>query len=365
MQYKYYTLAAAVLLVQSTQSFFINHPHAHHHHAHHQIKQNKNTHFVTNAEKSNVQKESISESSTKIDLNAYLTTKIPFIEAALLESVKSHTPYTDKICNSMEYSLMAGGKRIRPILCLAACEMFYKDNGNSDDIAMPTAVALEMIHTMSLIHDDLPSMDNDDLRRGKPTNHILYGEDVAILAGDAMLSTSFEHCAKYTPREISPERTLQVVTRLAQCVGPIGLAGGQVMDLACEAKQDATLDELRWIHTHKTAALLVAAVTCGAILGGASQEEVLLLEEYATKIGLAFQVADDILDCTASTEELGKTAGKDEDVGKTTYVKLMGLEGAKEEAKRLGYEAKACLDGFGDRAGVLLAIADYIVDRKN
>ena len=153
MQYKYYTLAAAVLLVQSTQSFFINHPHHHAHHGH-QIKQNKNTHFVTNAEKSNVQKESI---STKIDLNAYLTTKIPFIEAALLESVKSHTPYTDKICNSMEYSLMAGGKRIRPILCLAACEMFYEGNGNSDDIAMPTAVALEMIHTMSLIHDDLPS----------------------------------------------------------------------------------------------------------------------------------------------------------------------------------------------------------------
>jgi len=275
-------------------------------------------------------------------------------------SVKSTTPETDKICESMAYSLMAGGKRVRPVMCIAACEMF----GGTEEMAMPCAVSLEMIHTMSLIHDDLPAMDNDDLRRGKPTNHVLYGDDVAILAGDAMLSTSFEHVAKYT-KGVSAERVVEVIIRLGKSVGAVGLAGGQVMDLECEAKEGVTLEELRWIHTHKTAALLVAATTCGAILGGASPEEVQACEDFSTKIGLAFQVADDILDVTASTEELGKTAGKDEDVDKTTYVKLMGLDGAKAEARRLADEAKAALDPFGERAAPLLAIADFIVNRKN
>lgn len=297
---------------------------------------------------------------TEFDLNAYLLSKKDPIESALEASVKSNTPETAKICESMAYSLMAGGKRVRPVMCIAACEMF----GGTEETAMPCAVALEMIHTMSLIHDDLPAMDNDDLRRGKPTNHVLYGDDVAILAGDAMLSTSFEHVAKFT-KGVPAERIVEVIVRLGKSVGAEGLAGGQVMDLECEAKEGVTLDELRWIHTHKTAALLVAATTCGAILGGATPEEVQACEDFSTKIGLAFQVADDILDCTASTEELGKTAGKDEDVDKTTYVKLMGLDGAKAEAKRLAEEAKAALDPFGDRAAPLLAIADYIVNRKN
>ena len=146
---------------------------------------------------------------------------------------------------------MAGGKRIRPILCLAACEMF----GGSDKVAMPTAVALEMIHTMSLIHDDLPAMDNDDLRRGKPTNHVLYGEDIAILAGDALLSTSFEHVARET-KGVPAERVVEVLLRLGTCVGAYGLAGGQVMDLDCENKEGVTVEDLEWIHTHKTGALL-------------------------------------------------------------------------------------------------------------
>ena len=221
-----------------------------------------------------------------------------------------------------------------------------------------------MIHTMSLIHDDLPSMDNDDLRRGKPTNHVIYGEDVAILAGDALLSTTFEHVARYT-EGTSAERVVDVIIRLGKSVGAEGLAGGQVMDLECEAKSDVTLDDLRWIHTHKTAALLVAATACGAVLGGATPEEVEACETFALNIGLAFQVADDILDITASTEDLGKTAGKDEDTDKTTYPKLMGLEGSKQEAKRLADEAKKALEPFGDRAAPLLAIADYIVNRKN
>lgn len=302
----------------------------------------------------------LQSTATKFDLDQYLHTKKGPIEAAIEASVQSTIPQTKKICESMEYSLMAGGKRIRPVLCIAACEMF----GGSQETAMPCAVSLEMIHTMSLIHDDLPSMDDDDLRRGKPTNHVLYGEDVAILAGDAMLSTSFQHVAQHT-EGVPAERIVDIVIRLGKCVGPVGLAGGQVMDLECEGKDGVTIEDLSWIHTHKTAALLQAAVACGAILGGATPEEVDACENFALNIGLAFQVADDILDVTASTEDLGKTAGKDEDVDKTTYPKLMGLEGSKAEAQRLIDEAKKSLAPFGDRAEPLCAIADYIINRKN
>lgn len=302
----------------------------------------------------------IADETTKFDLNEYLLSKKDDIEAALEASTKSTMPQTDKVCESMSYSLMAGGKRIRPVLCIAACEMF----GGTQEQAMPTAVALEMIHTMSLIHDDLPSMDNDDLRRGKPTNHIIYGEDVAILAGDALLSTSFQHVAQET-KNVPADRLLDVIIRLGKSVGPVGLAGGQVMDLECEGKQGVTLEDLTWIHTHKTATLLQVAVASGAILAGASKEEVAACEKFALNIGLAFQVADDILDVTASTEDLGKTAAKDLDADKTTYPKLLGLEESKVEARRLIDEAKASLDQFGDRAAALLAIADYIIERSN
>jgi geranylgeranyl diphosphate synthase type II len=196
---------------------------------------------------------------------------------------------------------------------------------------------------------------------------VVYGEDIAILAGDAMLSTSFQWVAQNTPRDqVDPSRILDVIIRLGKSVGPKGLAGGQVMDLVCEGKgDDVTIDDLRWIHTHKTAALLEVAVASGAILGGATPEEVKLCEKFALNIGLAFQVADDILDVTQSTEELGKTAGKDDAVDKTTYPKLLGLDGARAEAKRLVTEAKEALEPFGDRAIPLLALADYIIDRKN
>lgn len=302
-----------------------------------------------------------SEVATDFDLNEYLFSKKDDIEAALKASVASTMPETEKICESMDYSLMAGGKRIRPVICIAACEMF----GGTQEVAMPTAVALEMIHTMSLIHDDLPSMDNDDLRRGKPTNHIIYGEDVAILAGDALLSTSFQHVAQETPKTVSLERILDVIIRLGKSVGPVGLAGGQVMDLECEGKEGVTLEDLTWIHTHKTATLLQVAVASGAILGGATPEEVEACEKFALNIGLAFQVADDILDVTASTEDLGKTAAKDLDADKTTYPKLLGLEESKVEARRLIDEAKASLEPFGEKAAPLLAIADYIIERSN
>lgn len=319
---------------------------------------------VSNSKKSFVSTSTLNaeatETKTSFDLDAYLLEKKIPIEEALKKSIQSTGPQTEKICESMLYSLMAGGKRIRPVLAIAACEMF----GGKMETAMPTAVALEMIHTMSLIHDDLPAMDNDDLRRGKPTNHVLYGDDVAILAGDAMLSTSFEHVARET-KGVEAENVLEVIARLGRSVGPCGLAGGQVMDLDCEGKSNVTLDDLRWIHTHKTATLLQVALASGAILAGATAEEVTACEKFGLNIGLAFQVADDILDVTASTEDLGKTAGKDEDVDKTTYPKLMGLEGSKKEAQRLTDEAKSCLEPFGDKAAPLLAIADFIINRKN
>lgn len=294
------------------------------------------------------------------DLNKYLSTKKEKVENALDKSLAATNPNVDKIIESMRYSLMAGGKRIRPILCLAACEMF----GGNDDISMPTAVALEMIHTMSLIHDDLPAMDDDALRRGKPTNHVLYGEDVAILAGDALLSTSFEHVARET-KNVPAERIVDVLRRLGTSVGAYGLAGGQVMDLECENRSGVTVKDLEWIHLHKTAALLKVSVAAGAVLAGAKASDIAACELYAEKIGLAFQIADDILDVTSTSEQLGKTAGKDEEVNKTTYVKLWGLEQSKIEAQRIVDEAKSALAPFGDKAIPLLHIADYIIGRKN
>jgi len=298
------------------------------------------------------------------DLKTYMEEKRVYTEQILDASLTSTTPETDTIIESMRYSLMAGGKRVRPMLCFAATEMF----GGSMEVAVPTAVGLEMIHTMSLIHDDLPSMDNDDFRRGKPTNHVLYGEDIAILAGDAMLSTAFEYVAKNT-KDVPAERVLKVLQIMTECVGPLGLAGGQVMDLKSEGAsakgEEVGLDTLEWIHTYKTAALLKAAVASGAVLAGASDAEVEKCVLYAQKIGLAFQVADDILDVTASTEDLGKTAGKDLDADKTTYPKLLGLDRSREVAQELVDEAKAALAEFGDAAAPLNGLADYIIARKN
>jgi len=258
--------------------------------------------------------------ATDFDLKTYLEEKRVAVEKALAASIETTCPETETITESMRYSLLAGGKRIRPIMCIAACEMF----GGTMEDAMPTAVAIEMIHTMSLVHDDLPAMDNDSLRRGVPTNHVVFGEDIAILAGDALLSEAFSHCATNTPKSVPAERIVEVLRRLGNSVGPVGLAGGQVMDLQCEGKEGVNLDQLRWIHAHKTAALLQVSVTAGAVLAGASAEDVAALDTYALDVGLAFQVADDILDVTASSDDLGKTAGKDEEVeGRLKIARLM------------------------------------------
>ena len=292
------------------------------------------------------------------DLSSYLAQIQPQVEAALDNSLP--VTYPEKIYEAMRYSLLAGGKRLRPILCLATCEMV----GGTVAMAMPTACALEMVHTMSLIHDDLPAMDNDDYRRGKLTNHKVYGEDIAILAGDGLLAYAFEYIAKAT-QGVPAEQVLQVIAQLAHAVGATGLVGGQVVDLECEGKSDTSVETLTYIHTHKTGALLEACVVCGAILAGASAEVLQQLSRYAQNIGLAFQIVDDILDITATQEELGKTAGKDLQAQKATYPSIWGLDQSRRQAQQLVDEAKAELASFGEKARPLMAIADFITSRTH
>lgn len=292
----------------------------------------------------------------RFNISAYLQERQQLCEAALDRAIP--VIYPEKIYEAMRYSLLAGGKRLRPILCLATCEM----TGGTVEIAMPTACALEMIHTMSLIHDDLPAMDNDDYRRGKLTNHKVYGENIAILAGDGLLAHAFEFVAVNT-QNVPAERLLQVIAWLAKAVGADGLVGGQVLDLESEGKTDVSLETLNFIHNHKTAALLETSVVCGGILAGAPPNDLQRLSRFAQNIGLAFQIVDDILDITATQEELGKTAGKDQKAQKVTYPSIWGLEESQRQAQQLFEAAAAELAPFGEKAIPLVAIANFIISR--
>lgn len=295
----------------------------------------------------------------QFNLMSYLQEKAGSVNAALDRAVPLSYPI--KIHESMRYSLLAGGKRVRPILCIAACELF----GGPEDAAMPSACAMEMIHTMSLIHDDLPCMDNDDLRRGKPTNHKEFGEDTAVLAGDALLSLAFEHIVKET-KGVAADRILRVIGELGRTIGSKGMVGGQIVDLQSEGDMSVELEVLKYIHLHKTSILLECSVVSGAIVGGASDDDIETLRSYAQCIGLLFQVVDDILDVTKSSEELGKTAGKDLLSDKATYPKLMGLEKARVFAADLNRKAREELLKFDQaKAAPLLALADYIASRQN
>jgi geranylgeranyl diphosphate synthase type II len=295
----------------------------------------------------------------QFNLPVYLKERQQLCDTALDQSIP--VVYPEKIYEAMRYSLLAGGKRVRPILCLATAEMI----GGTIEMAMPTACAVEMIHTMSLIHDDLPAMDNDDYRRGKLTNHKVYGEDIAILAGDGLLALAFEFVATQTPTNVPAQRTLQVIARLGKALGAAGLVGGQVVDLECEGKTDTSLETLNFIHNHKTAALLEACVVCGGIIAGASTEDIQKLTRYSQNIGLAFQIIDDILDITATQEQLGKTAGKDLTAQKVTYPSLWGIEESRAKAKQLVEEACAELESFGEKAVPLQAIAHFIINRNH
>lgn len=266
--------------------------------------------------------------------------------------------YPRIIHEAMEYSLMAGGKRIRPILCLLTAELFEEPGPD----LLRCACSLEFLHTYTLVHDDLPCMDNDDLRRGKPTLHKVYPENIALLAGDGLLTSSFEIIAANSQKH--PERGLRAVADLAKLSGSEGVIGGQVLDLLAE-NREITPAELEEIHHNKTAKLLMASVRMGAILSGADEDSLKTLTEYARNIGHAFQIADDILDETGDVAKLGKNPGQDKKLNKATYVKFFGLEGARRILNETIEKAVAQLTPFGEKAKTLIDLAYYIGQREN
>ena len=297
-----------------------------------------------------------------MDLKSYLKDRIALVDKALDLYLPKEEERPQSVHKSMRYSIFAGGKRVRPILMLAACEAV----GGKIEQAMPAACAMEMIHTYSLIHDDLPAMDDDDFRRGNPTNHKVFGEAIAILAGDALLTEAFKLTSD--PRfaaEVPPAARLAVIHEIATCAGSYGMVGGQVVDMESEGKPDMDLPTVQYIHTHKTGALIKASVVAGALLGCADEKQYQAIKRYGEAAGLAFQIADDILDIEGTTEEIGKDAGSDEARGKATYPAVMGLAAAKQEARSMMDEAMAALEIFGAEADPLREIARYIVERKN
>jgi geranylgeranyl diphosphate synthase type II len=260
------------------------------------------------------------------------------------------------IHQAMRYSVFAGGKRVRPILCLEAARIFNPDIAP----ALPVASAFEFIHTYSLIHDDLPAIDNDDLRRGKPTCHKQFTEALAILAGDALLTLAFEVLAT---APLEAERRAAVLAEVARAAGTRGMVGGQVADIEAEGKS-VTAEQLEYIHRSKTAALIRAAVVAGALCGGAGAADAERLREFGENIGWAFQVVDDILDVEETSAALGKTAGKDQAQNKATYPALFGLERSHEFASQLAAKAMAALEPYGERAANLRALGEFIASRR-
>ena len=257
----------------------------------------------------------------------------------------------------MNYSLLAGGKRIRPILTLAACRLC----GGETETALPFACAVEMIHTYSLIHDDLPCMDDDELRRGRPTNHTVYGEATAVLAGDGLLTAAFE--VALTGSTIDPRRAIKALANLAYAAGAAGMVGGQALDMAGEGRA-LTVEDVEELQQLKTGALMTAAAEMGAIVAGATEEQRMALRKYTQKLGLAFQIRDDMLDVTGNVEEMGKTSGSDAKGEKTTFVTLKGLTECGRMVEALTREAEEALTGFEDPS-YLIELAHMLVGRTN
>ncbi|WP_433751239.1 polyprenyl synthetase family protein [Falsibacillus pallidus] len=282
---------------------------------------------------------------------------INMIEAELERTVqKLSTP--ERLKEAMLYSLQAGGKRLRPVLLMATLKAFNKE----EKMGLSAACALEMIHTYSLIHDDLPSMDDDDLRRGKPTNHKVFGEAFAILAGDGLLTYSFQMIAE--DESISPQTRMKLIALLAKCAGPEGMVGGQAADIEGE-NQSLSLEQLEYIHLHKTGKLLVFSVLAGAIIAGANEEELKQYERYAVNLGLAFQIQDDILDIEGDESKIGKPVGSDADNHKSTYPSLLSLDGAKSKLAEHVSMAKGALENAGHEAEFLFGITDLVAQRDH
>jgi geranylgeranyl diphosphate synthase, type II len=292
-----------------------------------------------------------------VDLKRYLVARQKEVDRALDRFLPKAGVSPATIHKAMRYSLFAGGKRLRPILCLAAAEAC----GANASAALPHACAMECIHTYSLIHDDLPSMDNDDLRRGRPTCHKVFGDAIAILAGDALLTIAFEIATRSKP--VSRYDAREVFREISEAAGSRKLIAGQVADLEAEGRR-LTRAEVRSIHENKTAALLTASIRLGAMSANANAKQLAAVTKFGRALGLAFQVIDDILDVTQTSEKLGKSAGKDLAAQKATYPAVIGLEKSRAEARRLTTQAHRALEPLGERARVLRALADYLLARE-
>jgi len=292
-----------------------------------------------------------------VNLKAYLKSRQKKIDRALDCYLPKENTRPSTIHKAMRYSLFAGGKRLRPILCLAAAEAC----GGKIDNALPLACALECIHTYSLVHDDLPSMDNDDFRRGRPTCHKVFGDGIAVLAGDALLTSAFEIVSR---AKFSPRYNLSILLReIAVAAGSRKLIAGQVADLEAEGR-NIDMSGLRYIHENKTAAILTTSVRLGAMSADATAKQLDAITKFGRALGLAFQIIDDILDVTQTTEKLGKSAGKDAAAKKATYPAVIGLEKSRLEAKRLTRRAHNALSIFDEKANALHALANYLLERE-
>lgn len=288
-----------------------------------------------------------------------LKNRVNNIEELLNEYMPKENGYQKTIFESMNYSLKAGGKRLRPILTLEACKLV---GGNEKD-AIPFAVATEMIHTYSLIHDDLPALDNDDLRRGRKTNHKVYGEAMAILAGDGLLNYAYEIMLRESVGKEDAAKYLNAINEIAKASGVYGMIGGQVVDIESEG-QSIDMNKLDFIHMNKTAAIIIGCMRAGAIVGGASEDQLDNITKYAKNIGLSFQIVDDILDIVGDEAKLGKHVGSDIENDKSTYPSLIGIEESKNIANKLIEEAKMSIEKVNDNREFLNGLADYIVARE-
>jgi geranylgeranyl diphosphate synthase type II len=297
-----------------------------------------------------------------VDLDRYLKEQAAAVDSFLDRHLPPADAYPDTIHRAIRYSLFAGGKRLRPIMALASAEAV---GGRSAD-ALPAAAALEMIHTYSLIHDDLPAMDDDGLRRGQPTSHVVFGEAIAILAGDSLLTHAFHVLSTASLKDDPVEcgRRLRAIAVLAEAAGMDGMIGGQVVDVESEGKTVGA-DVLDYIHRKKTGALMGAAARLGAILGGGKQQDIERIARFGQEVGLAFQIVDDLLDVEGSTATLGKSAGKDEKAGKVTYPALHGTDEARRRATELAEQAIALVAPLGPSASPLASLARRIVERNS
>jgi geranylgeranyl diphosphate synthase type II len=320
--------------------------------------------------------QTVNSSSQNFDFTAYCNQRRKLVENRLSEYLTDKPPV--KLWESMRYSVLSGGKRLRAILCLASAEAVNNNYENPIEDCLPCSCALEMVHAMSLIHDDLPSMDNDDFRRGQPTNHKVYGEAMALLAGDALLMLAIEILVKHTPTKVDRDLLLQIVTGLCQATGASGMVGGQVLDLAFTGDHNNSIldsrdnisnqsEAVEAIHNGKTAALIKFAVWSGAKIALATDSQLDTLDQFAQNLGLAFQITDDILDSTGDLHTLGKTPGKDQAANKTTWVTIFGAAKAQEKLNMLEKDGLAILDGSSlDKARTqpLKELLKYAIHRQ-